>query len=294
MGEVTDALRRAGQEPGRPSESPRVHVEGREELRPEAGSPESEISRSLEGSWQARAVLVNPTGQQADQFRRFALRVRRSLDERGARSVLITSALDGEGKTLTACNLALALASMAGGDRIALVDLDLRRPSVATAMGVAPVVGVEKVLLGHEKLAAARIRTDLPALDLFPVDRPVPNCHEVLAGPTLPALIDELTRQYATVVFDGPPALLAPDVELISPHVGACVLIVKAGVTRRFPFRETIRMIPRENLIGTFLNFSSTPRHARNYAPYAMDESELSENPEEKREDDALLSESHD
>lgn len=182
---------------------------------------------------------------------------------------MITSALQGEGKTLVACNLALALASMAGESRIALLDLDLHHPSIAKAMGITTGPGVEKVLLGEANLRAVRIRTNLPALDLFPIGSPVPRAHEVLARPTFPALIGELSRQYAIVVCDCPPTLLVPDVELIAPHVGACLLVAKAGVTRRHPFREAITTLPRASLIGTFLNFSNPPRHARNYSNYA-------------------------
>jgi non-specific protein-tyrosine kinase len=263
VGEITDALRRAGREPDRGLRQSDADAEV-----DQAPSP---ISRSKEGPWKARAVLVNPPGLQVDQFRHFALRVRRSLDERGARSVLITSALQGEGKTLVACNLALALASMAGESRIALLDLDLHHPSVTTAMGMVPRSGVEKVLLGEANLRTARVRTDLPALDLFPTARPVSRPHEILARPSLRSLIHELSKQYATIVCDSPPTLLVPDVELIAPHVGACLLVAKAGVTRRLPFREMITMLPREKLIGTFLNFSSLPRHARNYSGYAYE-----------------------
>ncbi len=240
MGEVSDALRRAGRERERSLAAADANTKGAP-----ASSP---ISRSRERPEQARAVPVNPSGPQVDQFRHFALRLRRSLDERGAQSVLITSALQGEGKTLVACNLARALASMAGESRIALLDLDLHHPSVAPAMGVAPGSGIEMALLSEGNLRAARIRTDVSALDLFPVARGISRPHEVLARPALRSLITELSEQYATVVCDGPPGLLTPDVELIAPHIGACVLVAKAGVTRLVPFRELIAMLPRANL----------------------------------------------
>jgi Mrp family chromosome partitioning ATPase len=214
-------------------------------------------------------VLVDPDGPYVEQFRRFAIRVKRSLDERGAHSVLITSALPSEGKTMVACNLALALASMAGESRVALLDLDLRHPSVAGALGVAPGPGVETVLLGERNLRSARVRTDLPALDLFPVARPVSSAHEILAGPALRSLIYELAEQYGTLVCDCPPTLVVPDVELIAPHVGACVAVAKAGVTRRWPFRDMIATLSHVNLIGTFLNFSSPSRHAKQYSYYS-------------------------
>lgn len=260
MGEVTDALRRAAREREQGIGPPETNIESARVPAP--------IAAFREEPSEARAVLGNLSGPPVDRFRHFALQVRRSLDARGARSVLITSALESEGKTLVTCNLALALASMAGEHRIALLDLDLHHPSVATTFGVEPGPGIETVLLGKKDLRSARVRTDLPALDLYPIARSVSRPHEVLARPSFRALIHDLSREYSTVVCDSPPALPAPDVELIAPHVGACVLVAKAGFTRRLAFREMMKMLPRENLIGTFLNFSSPPRHERNYARY--------------------------
>jgi Mrp family chromosome partitioning ATPase len=279
VGEVTEALRRAAREPDRSAAAPSEPDE--------ASTPAPcQISRSREGDWQARAVLVNRPGPQLDQFRRFALRVRRSLAARDAKSVLVTSALQGEGKTVVACNLALALSSMAAGNRIALVDLDLHRPSVAKAMGIAPGPGIEAALAGDKSIREVRIRTDLPALDLFPGARPIPGCHELLARPALRSLLEALSKDYATVVCDGPPTLLAPDLELIAPHVGGCVLVGRAGLTRKSRLREVLRILPREKMIGTFLNYSSLPRHARYYSQYAaLDPVEAGGEPEEPWDD---------
>ena len=191
------------------------------------------------------------------------------LETRDLRSVLITSALNGEGKTLVACNLALALASMAGERRIALLDLDLRRPTISTCMGIAPRFGIERVLRGEIDLRCARIRTNLSALDLFLARNPVPHAHEVLAGSSLPLLIEELSRHYRTIVCDTPPTLVVPDVELIAPHVGGCVLVARAGVTRRSPFREMLALLPQDKLIGSFLNYARLHRSVKYYEYYA-------------------------
>ena len=91
-------------------------------------------------------------------------------------------------------------------------------------------------------------------------------------------MLDELSRQYTIVVCDSPPVLLTPDLQLIAPHVGACVLVARAGVTRRLPFREMITVLPREKLIGTFLNCASLPRHMRYYSGYASYTDEADEN----------------
>lgn len=233
------------------------------------GRADVAIPRSREGAWQAHAVLFDPPGPAAAHLRHFALQVRRTLEEREVSSVLVTSALPAEGKTLVACNLALALASMAGGRRIALVDLDLRRPSVATALNVKAGLGLVEVLRGESELRAARLRTDLSALDLYVAGSPVPRAHELLAMPALPELIEALSKDYGTVVIDAPPTLIVPDVELIAPHVGACIAVARAGTTRRASFQEMLALLPREKLIGSFLNESRTPRRAKAYLYYS-------------------------
>ena len=264
MGQITEALRLAGLQENS-ADSWDTEREG-------ARAP-APISRSTEGSWRARAVAVDIPGPHVDQFRHFAVRTRRTLEERQACSVLVTSAIPGEGKTVVACNLALALASMAGESRIALVDLDLRRPSVSSVMGITPDTGagIESVLRGEISVGAARVRTDVSALDLFPVARPVPRAHEILARPSLRSLMHELSKHYATIVCDTPPTLTVPDVALIAQHVDACVLVARAGVSRRLPFREMVTMLPPECLIGTFLNFLSQPRHTSYYKYYQDD-----------------------
>ena len=147
MGDFADAMRRSA------AESPPKKATGRaaenvfkgKRTEPAAESEaiaKIEIPRHKYGFWVARAVLVNGSAV-ADRFRHFALRVKQDLEERGAKSVVVTSALRGDGKTVTACNLALALASIAAGKRIALLDLDLRSPSIARAMATVPIAGVE-------------------------------------------------------------------------------------------------------------------------------------------------------
>jgi Mrp family chromosome partitioning ATPase len=227
----------------------------------------SEIPRVKYGFWQARAVLVEHSPA-AERFRHFALRVQHELERIGTGSVLVTSAVSGEGKTIAACNLALALATMAGERRIALVDLDLRRPALRRALGGSPRAGFEAVLSKRAPLDAARMRADQPSLDFFPVVEPVSHAHELLGSPLLESTLRELTRRYDIVVYDAPPVLPVPDVPLVMPYVGACVLVVRAGATHRSAFRDMLALLPREKLIGTFLNEAAQPRHARQYLVY--------------------------
>jgi Mrp family chromosome partitioning ATPase len=125
------------------------------------------ISRRRDTGWESRAVWVARQGPFAQSFRDLALNVREQLG-RGASSVLVTSALPGEGKTLTACNLALALRSIAPAERVALVDFDLRLPEVGRVLGLEARVGIEEVLGGMADLEEAAVVTDA-GLDVYPV-----------------------------------------------------------------------------------------------------------------------------
>jgi Mrp family chromosome partitioning ATPase len=241
---------------------------------PEEGVRSVAIRRDKADFWMARAVLVDHPGPRAECFRHFALQLRRELENRKIRSVLVTSALPQEGKTVTACNLALALASMTSGRRVALVDLDFRSPAVARGMGITAEVGLERVISREVPLRSACMRTDVPALDLFAARHPLRRPHELLATPVVSEVLLELTRRYATVVCDAPPVLPVPDVLLTVPHVGGCVVVARAGETRRSTFLPMLELLPREKLIGGFLNEARLPRFAKQYVHYPADEGE--------------------
>lgn len=226
-----------------------------------------EIPRTRTGFWIPRAVLVEPPLQGAECFRHFAVSINRELDHRRQNSVVITSSLPEEGKTTVSCNLALAIASISGGRRTALVDLDLHRASVSRVMGMAPRIGFEDVLSGAVPLQAARIETDLPGFDLYPIATPLhlttQKSYTLLAGKHFLTALRLLAKNYDRVVFDAPPALVVPDVALIAEHIPACVVVTRNGITKRSSYLEILSMIPAEKLIGAFLNEASSLRHPK-------------------------------
>lgn len=238
---------------------------------PPTGVPEPEglrLGRDRGRNWPARTVIVDEHGGGSESYRHFALQVLRGLQACGEHSVLIASALREEGKTTTACNLSLALASMAGGRRIALVDLDLRRPSVGASLGLRVQTGIERVLKEQAELDEACIATVGPPLDIYPVRDPTPSAHELLARPSLARTLEELAARYDFVVVDSAPVLLVPDTGLILPCVGGCIAVSRARRTRRASFKQMLELIPEGKLLGTFLNESRAPRHSKQYGYY--------------------------
>lgn len=274
MGEITDALRRAkiGRFDASPSEAvalplPPTPLQGAEETSDNAVA----IPLRRDDADAARTVLLEPSSPAAERYRHFSIKVRRALHELRTRSVVLTSAMGGEGKTTTSCNLALALASTSGKRRVALVDLDLRRPGAARGLGVRPRVGIEAVLRGDARLQDARMTTQLTSLDLFLAREPTSEAHELLAAETLGQVLHQIDARYESIVIDAPPVLFVPDVPLILHHGAACVLVAQPGVTRRKAFLELLDLVPRERIVGVFLNRAPLDSHKSHYGYYYGD-----------------------
>lgn len=249
-------------------------------------APAQHISRAKRGNWFPRAVLTDQHSPVAERYRHLAIQVRRGLQAIGSRSVVVTSAVRAEGKTVTACNLALALASVAAGRRVALIDLDLRRHSVAAGLGIQPAVGIESVLRGEASLAEACVATDVGDLDVYPARRSLPAAHELLAGSRLAEVAAELESRYSLVVCDSPPILPVPDVSLVAAHFGACLVVTRAGRTRRAALQELMHLLPEDHLLGTVLN--DAPKAANRehyyYHRHGFDEAEELLETDEKEE----------
>ncbi len=283
MGEISDALRRArSQVPPveQPAPEPEKAQRARADdhvaaLRVEApaarnlpAARSATLSADRHGAWLARTMVVDERGAAAESFRHIALRIRRALENRGARGVAVVSALRSEGKTTIACNLALALASLARGRNVALVDFDLRKPSVARCLELPAGPGIDDVLQGTHRLEESCIAIDRPALDVFPARRPTANAHEILAQAALEGTVRELERRYEVVVFDTPPVLLVPDACVVVEHLGAAVAVARAGETARKGFEHMIELLGPDKLLGSILNDGSLPAGSHHYGYY--------------------------
>lgn len=272
-------------EPERPREIPRHEIGSlREPEAPPApvASPSTEanylaIRDDREVGWVYRMCSVEPDSADAVRFRHFAVRLRAILDDAPRPSVLITSAIQGEGKTTVSMNTSLALASIAPEVRVALVDLDLRRGRVARELGSAAPAGVEDVLAGKATLEDVTVQTSAGRLDIVPCSRTNPNAHSLL-GATAEGFFRELHARYDYVICDGPPVLPVPDSPLISKHVGGCLAVVASGRTRHSAFRDLTELIPRERWFGVFMNESTSVSSKDRYgyrSNYAADPADV-------------------
>lgn len=177
------------------------------------------------------------------------------LKEHGWNSLAIISANNGEGRTLTAINLAISMAREVD-KTVLLVDLDLRRPSIANYFDFSPEYGVADFLLNDIPLQQMLFNPGIERLVVLPGNSAVTNSAELLASEKMVQLVEELKQRYPSriVIFDLPPLLSAADALAFAPHVEAALLVIADGQTTKSDITDTLAMLEVTNVVGTVLN----------------------------------------
>ncbi len=176
-------------------------------------------------------VQVNPRSVRAEAFRSLRTNLQFLNVDNSPRSFVITSAAPNEGKTTVATNLAISLAN--NGASVALVDADLRKPSVAKFMGLDGSVGLSNVLVGMVELGEVLHRWGKSELFVLTAGRIPPNPSELLGSAQMQRLVDHLTESFDYVIIDSPPVLAVTDAAVMSRLVGGTIVVAGIGVARR-------------------------------------------------------------
>ena len=273
MAKVYDALRRAEEERRKLSDSaagPVAHLEWEPEVAPETAPapkrPRVSLFRRLwpkqevlaeEGASdlnKRRIALLKPDSYVAEQFRALRGRIDAlETAERRIRTIAVTSALPGEGKTTASINLALVTA-LSVGRRVLLIDCDLRRPRVHTALGLRVKAGLAEVLTGSVTFEEAVVRAEGADLDVLAVrDRPV-NPSELLGSPGMRDLIAGVAKRYDRVILDTPAALGLPDAKAVGDQCDGLVMVVRADKTGQEEVQSVLEILGRGRMLGVVLN----------------------------------------
>jgi succinoglycan biosynthesis transport protein ExoP len=199
-------------------------------------------------------VQESPQALRAEAFRR--LRTNLQFLELGesARTFVMTSALPGEGKTTTSINLAITLAD--AGQRVVLVDADLRRPSVARYMGIEGSVGLTTVLIGKVGIEDAVQPWGSGTLDVVAAGQIPPNPSELLGSDAMSALVTRLGETYDVVVIDTPPLLPVTDAAILAKRTGGAVLVTGVGAVHRQQVEGAVAALAtaKARLLGVVVN----------------------------------------
>ncbi len=174
--------------------------------------------------------------------------------ERPLQKLLVTSSGPQEGKTTAVIDLGITFAQ--SGQRVLLVDTDMRRPRLHKAFGLSNELGLSNVLLDEKRLGEALRPTAVPDLHVLPCGPLPPNPAELLHTDRFRALVAELARRYDRVLFDSPPVAAVTDALILAAEVDGVVLLAKAGKTSKVAVTRTRRALGdvQARVVGTLLN----------------------------------------
>ena len=205
-----------------------------------------------------KTILLDQSGNNAalhESFRTVRTRTVKKSEQDNVRSILVTSATVGEGKTTVAVNLAISLAKK--GKRVMLVDGDLRNPSVSKAMGLPPKeYGVADILEQTVELKDAVVRYGEYGLDILPGGGPMKDPSVVLGNGLMEKLLRVLPRKYDYVIVDTPPCGMLSDASAIARMVDGAIIVVRQDQARIDRILSGVENIADTNvdLIGYVLN----------------------------------------
>ncbi len=207
-----------------------------------------------------RILPAGAGGQYGPAYKLLRTQALKRLEQIGATSLAVISPSSADGKTLTAINLAIAVAATTGRTAL-LVDFDLRNPSLHRRFGFEPTVGVEECLEARRPIHEALVRiAGYERLTLLPARSRVEQSSELLTANRVGEIITELRTRYTNrvLIFDLPPVLHADDALAFSQHMQAALLVVSERHTKREDVTRTLELLRDTPVIGTVLNQSRT------------------------------------
>lgn len=250
--------------------------------RPAASTPPAEVIENArrftalqldEQVLEHNCILPRVTDQGALRaYKILRTRLLRRLEANQSRSLAVTGVASGEGKTLTAINLAMALAQDVN-TWVFLVDFDLQRPRVGEYLGLkeaGAVHGLSDYLLGDTPIDSVLYNVGKDRLTVLPNFQPLPHSSEMLTSPKLAELVHTIEAEIPRriVIFDMPPILASDDVLAFSPQVDGVLLVVAEGATGRDGLQSAKEVLAEMNLLGVVLN-RSAERNDAAYGAYA-------------------------
>ena len=203
----------------------------------------------------------------AEQFRKLRTYLFRPGLQNPPKTILVTSAFSGEGKSLIAINLAISIAIELNSYAL-LVDCDLRNPTLSRWFGLQKSKGLSDYLLGNDELPDFLVKTQIDKLGLLCGGSSQENPVELIGSKKMESLVDELKSRYEDryIILDSSPVLATTEPNVLDKMVDAIILVVRAGETPRESVQQAINMLKTDKIIGVVLNdmeFRSSALHSR-------------------------------
>lgn len=264
MSRINKAIERIRKQEPLPGSRPyQGHQSAEVHPAPRASTLEDPIDDSiakveLDAEHLAEGRVINPGIDPSirTSYKMLRTRVLQRMRANNWRSIAITSATQGDGKSLTAINLAISLAGDVNHD-VCLVDLDLRHSSVAKYLGIETRPGISDCLHGRQSLKSVLVRPNIDRLVVLPNFTMQESSSELISSPAMRQVAESLSSDpQRIVVYDMPPLLSADDVLAFGPVTDAVLLVVAERKTARTDTMKSIELLENANLLGTILNRS--------------------------------------
>lgn len=220
-------------------------------------------NEQLESKRVIAGMYHNP---QSAVFRMLRTQVLKKMRDNGYQTLAVTSPTAGEGKSLVASNLAVAIA-MELNQTVLLVDMDLRNPSLSDYFSLEADLGLKDYLEGDLPLQSVLVNPGVKRMVVLPGKGRAEDSAELLSSPKMASLVSDLKQQYDSrmIIFDVPPILQTDDVILSASYFDATLLVLEDGKNKEVEITKAIQLLEGHHLIGTVLNKSEKPPIHQNY-----------------------------
>ena len=200
------------------------------------------------------SLFINPRSPAAEAFRTLRTSLHYTADRDKTKVLMVTSVNPGDGKTLVATNLAASLAQ--AGEKVLLIDADIRKPRCHRAFSLANRVGLTNVLVESMDVDEAVQPTNLKSLYVLTSGPIPPNPAELLVSSAMEALLDIVRDQYDHVLVDSPPAGALADAAILASKVDGILMVLVAGETRIDQAKEVKEALEQAKgrVLGAILN----------------------------------------
>ncbi|MDP2816183.1 MAG: polysaccharide biosynthesis tyrosine autokinase [Rectinemataceae bacterium] len=202
-----------------------------------------------------KCVSVLLDSREADAYKVLRTQIQQRAQERGWKTIMITSVEQGEGKTLTAINLAISMAKEFH-QTVLLVDCDLKQQSIHQCLGYESKYGLADYLLDNAELSELIVWPGIAKLTVLSGGRTISGSTELLGSPRMNHLVKDMKDRYEDryIIFDTPPILVGADAIAFAPFVDGIVVTVESGRTSMADVKRALTLLPKEKLLGFVLN----------------------------------------
>jgi len=212
---------------------------------------------------QNRILVGEANHPAASSYRMLRTQVLQKIRDKNWNCIGIVSPTPGDGKTLTAINLAISMAQEVR-HTVMLVDCDLRKPSIHRFFAFEPDRGISDFIRGNVPLEEILVNPGVPGLVILPGRESVDNSSEMLTSPRVIKMVDEIKHRYSSriVLFDIPPVLCEDDALAFLPYVDSALMVLTEGKTRQKDVIHALEMLHGVPVLGTILNKSTDFYHS--------------------------------